>query len=248
MLLSVDSLNLDNYDLLYKYILFNKGFHVIESYVTTILSSFVSRYVKYITSVVCPILKMATHLPPFPIDHQKKLIISQILTLYKPILSHSSGERDDSIKYIFSIVPFFQKSCLSSLYVLPFICNCVLVSSSVLTTLKTDGGLRIFKNAPNEFKDVPNEFEEALKRHSIDCHSDKRENPQGCSGSFFVRDERSDPDRGKERFYNGDGDRGSNRSPRTWKSPDIVIRFGRAGFKNLNREQKRGRNDLNFIR
>ncbi|KAG6800607.1 hypothetical protein HZU73_03998 [Apis mellifera caucasica] len=141
-----------------------------------------------------------------------------------------------------------MKSCLSSLYVLPFICNCVLVSSSVLTTLKTDGGLRIFKDAPNEFKDVPNEFEEALKRHSIDCHSDKRENPQGCSGSFFVRDERSDPDRGKERFYNGDGDRGSNRSPRTWKSPDIVIRFGRAGFKNLNREQKRGRNDLNFIR
>lgn len=109
MLLSVDSLNLDNYDLLYKYILFNKGFHVIESYVTTILSSFVSRYIKYITSVVCPILKMATHLPPFPIDHQKKLIISQILTLYKPILSHSSGERDDCIKYIFSIVPFFSE-------------------------------------------------------------------------------------------------------------------------------------------
>lgn len=127
------------------------------------------------------------------------------------------------------------------MYVLPFICNCVLVSSSVLTTLKADGGLRIFKDAPNE-------FEEALKRHSIDCRSDKRENSQGCSGSFFVRDERSDPDGGKERFYNGDGDRGSNRSPRTWKSPDIVIRFGRAGFKSLNREQKRGRNDLNFIR
>ena len=40
---------------------------------------------------------------------KKKLIISQILTLYKPILSHSSGERDDCIKYIFSIVPFFSE-------------------------------------------------------------------------------------------------------------------------------------------
>ncbi|XP_034191001.2 FMRFamide-related peptides [Osmia lignaria lignaria] len=135
---------------------------------------------------------------------------------------------------------------LSSLYVLPFLCNYVLVSSSILTPLKADGSLRIFK-------DPSSDFDYVLKRHSNgDGRSEdsdlkeRRSNP----GSSFIRYGRSDPDGNVEKILNGDdGSSKVNRYPR-WKSPDIVIRFGRSGFRTMNsdREYKRGRNDLNFIR
>ncbi|XP_043249419.1 FMRFamide-related peptides-like [Colletes gigas] len=135
-------------------------------------------------------------------------------------------------------------SVLSSLYVLPFLCNCMLVSSSILTPLRADGNLKIFKDAPNDFEYV-------LKRHSTSGRSDDPDSKERRSnaGSSFIRFGRSDGDVNTERVMDGEGDTSSkvNRYPR-WKSPDIVIRFGRSSYKAANREFKRGRNDLNFIR
>lgn len=132
---------------------------------------------------------------------------------------------------------------LSILYVLPFLCNCALVSSSILTPLKADGSLRIYK-------DVPSDFEYVLKRHNADSRSEDPDTKDRRS-STFIRYGRSEGDGNVEKSLSGDGDGSSkvNRYPR-WKSPDIVIRFGRSGFKavNDNKEYKRGRNDLNFIR
>ncbi|XP_017794974.1 PREDICTED: FMRFamide-related peptides-like [Habropoda laboriosa] len=134
-------------------------------------------------------------------------------------------------------------SALSSLYVLPFICNCVLVSSTILTPLKTEGGLRVFKDGPRDFEYV-------LKRHTADCRSDDPDSKERRSnmGSSFIRYGRSDPDGNMERAFHGDSLK-VNRFPRG-KSPDIIIRFGRSELKNVDgdREFKRGRNDLNFIR
>nr|XP_012145539.1 PREDICTED: uncharacterized protein LOC100876993 [Megachile rotundata] len=135
---------------------------------------------------------------------------------------------------------------LSSLYVLPFLCNYVLVSSSILTPLKADGSLRIFK-------DPSSDFDYVLKRHSnVDGRSEDPDSKERRSnvGSSFIRYGRSDPDVNVGKTLNSDdGSSKVNRYPR-WKSPDIVIRFGRSGYKamNENREYKRGRNDLNFIR
>ncbi|XP_076277677.1 FMRFamide-related peptides [Lasioglossum baleicum] len=136
---------------------------------------------------------------------------------------------------------------LSSLYVLPFLCNCLLVSSSILTPLKADGNLRIFK-------DVPSDFEYVLKRHSVDSRPDDSDSKERRSnkGSSFIRFGRSDPDSHGENILGGESDGNSpvNRYPR-WKSPDIVIRFGRSDFKaagNADRDYKLRRNDLNFIR
>ncbi|CAL7952125.1 unnamed protein product [Xylocopa violacea] len=138
-----------------------------------------------------------------------------------------------------------MKSALSSLYVLPFVCNCVLASSPVLTPLKTDGSLRIFKDAPSDFEYV-------LKRHNVDNHSEDPETKERRSnvGSSFIRYGRSDSDGSAQGAFDSDGSSKVNRYPR-WKSPDIIIRFGRSGFKSLNGDRamyKRGRNDLNFIR
>ncbi|XP_076663714.1 FMRFamide-related peptides [Andrena cerasifolii] len=138
-------------------------------------------------------------------------------------------------------------SALSSLYVLPFLCNWMLVSSSILTPLKADGSLRIFKDAPSDFEYV-------LKRHNVDSRSDEPDSKERRSsmGSSFIRFGRSDGEGNVEKVLGVEGDGSSkvNRYPR-WKSPDVVIRFGRSSFKaasNDNREHKRGRNDLNFIR
>jgi len=123
----------------------------------------------------------------------------------------------------------------------------MLVSSSVLTPLKEDDSLRIFK---------PNEFEYMIKRHGLDEHKEDTERTEeskgrrSTMGSSFIRFGRS-----QSAFNNVDNsvfDRETSpkvsRHPR-WKSPDIVIRFGRSNFKAVNNEQlKRGRNDLNFIR
>lgn len=134
-----------------------------------------------------------------------------------------------------------------SLYALPFLCNCLLVSSSILTPLKADGSLRIFKDA------VPSDFEYVFKRHSVDSRPDDPDSKERRSskGSSFIRFGRSDPDGHVENVLNDEGDGNSpvNRYPR-WKSPDITIRFGRSGYKAVtsDREYKRGRNDLNFIR
>ncbi|XP_078050688.1 FMRFamide-related peptides [Augochlora pura] len=136
---------------------------------------------------------------------------------------------------------------LSSLYVLPFLCNCLLVSSSILTPLKAEGNLRIFKN-------VPSDFEYVLKRHSVDSRAEDADSKERRSnkGSSFIRFGRSDPDSHGENVLGDEGDGGSpvNRYPR-WKSPDIVIRFGRSDSKMAvtgDRDYKLRRNDLNFIR
>ncbi|XP_033338476.1 FMRFamide-related peptides [Megalopta genalis] len=136
---------------------------------------------------------------------------------------------------------------LSSLYVLPFLCNCLLVSSSILTPLKADGNLRIFKN-------VPSDFEYVLKRHSVDSRPEDADSKERRSnkGSSFIRFGRSDPDNHGENVLGEESDGSSpvNRYPR-WKSPDIVIRFGRSDSKTApssDRDYKLRRNDLNFIR
>ncbi|CAK9831764.1 FMRFamide-related peptides [Anthophora retusa] len=135
-------------------------------------------------------------------------------------------------------------SVLSSLYVLPFVCNCILASSSILTPLKAEGGLRIFKDGPSDFEYV-------LKRHTGDSRSEDPDSKERRSsvGSSFIRYGRSDHDGNVERAFNGDSSLKVNRLPRG-KSPDITIRFGRSEYKNVDgdREYKRGRNDLNFIR
>lgn len=130
---------------------------------------------------------------------------------------------------------------------LPFLCNWMLVSSSILTPLKADGSLRIFKDAPSDFEYV-------LKRQNVDSRSDEPDPKERRSGmgSSFIRFGRSDGEGSMEKVLGAEGDGSSkvNRYPR-WKSPDVVIRFGRSSFKaasNGNREHKRGRNDLNFIR
>ena len=134
----------------------------------------------------------------------------------------------------------FQKSSL--LYALPFICNCVLVSPSILT----DGGLRIYKNTPDDFEYI-------LESHNVERNSDEADSKERRSnmGSSFIRYGRSDPVGNVEKVFSSDNDGSSkvNRYPR-WKSPDIIIRFGRSDFKSLNgdRNYKRGKNYLNFIR
>ncbi|XP_011158611.1 FMRFamide-related peptides [Solenopsis invicta] len=126
-----------------------------------------------------------------------------------------------------------------------FFCNWMLVSSSILTPLKDDGSLRIFKESPNEFEYV-------IKRRGIDERKEDTDPKErrGTMGSSFIRFGRSqsafnDVDNS---VVDGETDSKVSRHPR-WKSPDIVIRFGRSNFKAVNNEQpKRGRNDLNFIR
>lgn len=121
-----------------------------------------------------------------------------------------------------------------TLHAMAFLCNWALASSSILTPLKDDGSLQIFKDSPNEFEYV-------LKRHGIDESSvngkdaDSKERRSGSSG--FIRF-----GRGQASYENlvSEGDSKVSRHPR-WKPSDVVIRFGRSSF-------KRGRNDANFIR
>lgn len=120
-----------------------------------------------------------------------------------------------------------------------FLCNWMLVSSSVL---KDDSSLRIFKESPNEFEYV-------VRKPDMDDRKEDTESKERRSnmGSSFIRF-----GRGQSAFDNSaldnEIDSKVSRHPR-WKSPDVVIRFGRSGFKTTNGEQpKRGKNDLNFIR
>ncbi|XP_072746258.1 FMRFamide-related peptides [Anoplolepis gracilipes] len=124
-----------------------------------------------------------------------------------------------------------------------FLCNWMLVSSSVL---KDDSRLRIFKESPNEFEYI-------VKRHDVDDRKEDTESKERRSnmGSSFIRF-----GRGQSAFntidnsaFDNEIDSKVSRHPR-WKSPDIVIRFGRSGFKATNgpEQPKRGKNDLNFIR
>lgn len=126
-----------------------------------------------------------------------------------------------------------------------FLCNWMLVSSSVLTPLKDDGSLRIFKESPNEFEYV-------IKRHVNDEREEDTESKERRSamGSSFIRFGRTQSafNSMDNSVLNRETDSKVSRQPR-WKSPDIVIRFGRSNSKSFNGEQlKRGRNDLNFIR
>lgn len=116
-----------------------------------------------------------------------------------------------------------------------------------MTPLRGDGNLRIFKDAPSDFEYV-------LKRHNVGGRPDEPDSKErrSNSGSSFIRFGRSESDGNVEKALDieTDGSSKVNRYPR-WKSPDVVIRFGRSGYKAVNsdnREFKRGRNDLNFIR
>lgn len=117
-----------------------------------------------------------------------------------------------------------------------FLCNWALASSSILTPLKDDGSLRIFK-------DPPNEFEYVLKRHGIEesnvngKDADSKERRSGSSG--FIRFGRAQAPY-ETVVSDGEGDSKVSRHQR-WKPSDVVIRFGRSNF-------KRGRNDASFIR
>ncbi|XP_018395383.1 PREDICTED: FMRFamide-related peptides-like [Cyphomyrmex costatus] len=126
--------------------------------------------------------------------------------------------------------------------VMAFLCNWMLVSSSILTPLQDDSNLRIFKESPNDFEYV-------IKRRGID---ERKENTERRStmGSSFIRFGRSQSafNLADNSVFDEETNSMVSRYPR-WKSPDIVIRFGRSNFKAINDGQlKRGRNDLNFIR
>lgn len=125
-----------------------------------------------------------------------------------------------------------------------FFCNWALVSSSVLAPLKDDGTLRIFKEPSNE-------FEYMVKRHGIDERKEDAEaskERRSTMSSSFIRF-------GRTQAFNtidnsaadSETDSKVSRHPR-WKSPDIVIRFGRSNVKAKGEQLKRERNDLNFIR
>ena len=119
------------------------------------------------------------------------------------------------------------------------------VSSSILTPLQDDSSLRIFKESPNEFEYV-------IKRHGINELKENTETKERRStmGSSFIRFGRSQPtfNLADNSVFDEETNSMVSRHPR-WKSPDIVIRFGRSNFKAVNDgELKRGRNDLNFIR
>lgn len=129
--------------------------------------------------------------------------------------------------------------------VIAFLCNWMLVSSSVLMPLKDDSSLRIFKESPKEFEYI-------IKRHGIDERKEDTEFKERRStmGSSFIRFGRSQSASNNvdNSVFDGETDLKVSRHPR-WKSPDIVIRLGRSNTKVINDEQlKRGRNDLNFIR
>jgi hypothetical protein len=123
-----------------------------------------------------------------------------------------------------------------------FLCNWALVSSAALTPLKDDGSLRIFKEPPNE-------FEYMIKRHGMDERKEDAESKERrSSSSSFIRFGRAE---GFNTIDNSAADSETDskvsRHPR-WKSPDIVIRFGRSNVKTNGEQLKRERNDLNFIR
>ncbi|KMQ91937.1 hypothetical protein RF55_8139 [Lasius niger] len=91
-----------------------------------------------------------------------------------------------------------------------------------------------------------------VKRHDANDRKEDTESKERRStmGSSFIRF-----GRGQSAFntidnsaFDNEIDPKVSRHPR-WKSPDVVIRFGRSDFKTTNSEQpKRGKNDLNFIR
>lgn len=138
-------------------------------------------------------------------------------------------------------------SLASPVYLVPFLCNCILVSSSILAPLGTENGLRILKKPSGEFEYV-------LKRHTMNGRVEDPDSKERRSsmGSSFIRFGRSEGEGLGE--HGGaaseiDGTSKVNRYPR-WKSPDIVIRFGRSEAKGVvgGRGYKRARSDLNFIR
>lgn len=123
------------------------------------------------------------------------------------------------------------------------ICNCAFASSSTMLVPIKDNGLRFFKESPNEFEYV-------LKRHGNENPTEELDLKQWRNtGSSFIRFGRSQPeDIIDNSALKGGTDLKVSRTPR-WKSPDLVIRFGRSDFKTPNGEQiKREGNDLNFIR
>ncbi|KAK2576224.1 hypothetical protein KPH14_005593 [Odynerus spinipes] len=123
-----------------------------------------------------------------------------------------------------------MKSFLS-LYILICICFKCMLSSSIVTSL--DG-------------DKLNDFEYVLKRERVE-NSEGPESKERRSnmGSSFIRFGRSHPENGMDSETDGEK---VDRQPR-WKSPDIVIRFGRSDIKNIHPGQMyEEANALNFIR
>lgn len=106
-----------------------------------------------------------------------------------------------------------------------------MLSSSLVTSL--DG-------------DKLNEFEYVLKRERVENSEvpDSKERRSNM-GSSFIRFGRSQPENGMDTEAEGEK---IDRQPR-WKSPDIVIRFGRSDMKNIHPGQiYEEANTLGFIR
>lgn len=144
-----------------------------------------------------------------------------------------------------SFIDVWSQIALWAFNAIAFLCNWMFASSSVLTPLKDDGSLRIFKESPNEFEYI-------IKRHGIEERKEDTDSKERRStmGSSFIRFGRSQSafNSVDNSVFDGETDSKVSRHPR-WKSPDIVIRFGRSNIKAINGGQfKRGRNDLNFIR
>lgn len=122
------------------------------------------------------------------------------------------------------------------------LCNWALVSSTMMIAPQDEPSLRIFKEPSNEFEYV-------AKRHGIDVRKEDTDSKarRSAMSSSFIRFGRSQSDVTDNSAFNRETYPKVSRYPR-WKSPDIVIRFGRSSFKVANVEQlKRGKND-SFIR
>lgn len=121
-------------------------------------------------------------------------------------------------------------------YGIAFTWNCLLV-----TSLKGDpnGDVPIFKESSNELEYVLKRRQGGNMNQESPVEPDSKERRSSMGSSFirFGRDESNNLDNTDSKV---------NRYPR-WKSPDIVIRFGRADLKSL-LDYKRARSDLNFIR
>ncbi|RLU15645.1 hypothetical protein DMN91_011399, partial [Ooceraea biroi] len=138
---------------------------------------------------------------------------------------------------------FYSQIAVWTFNAMAILCNWALVSSSVLIPPKDESSLRIFKEPSNEFEYV-------AKRHGIDVRkedADSKERRSSMSSSFIRFGRSQSAFNTDNSDFDSEADSKVSRYPR-WKSPDIVIRFGRSSFKTANVEQlKRGRND-NFIR
>ncbi|XP_066598091.1 FMRFamide-related peptides-like isoform X2 [Prorops nasuta] len=124
--------------------------------------------------------------------------------------------------------------------------SCVLVSSSILPSLRENDNLN-----ERTFQNPTNDLEYVLKRRVVDARDEADSKERRSSGSSFIRFGRSESGAiDTNAFFPPDSDSKVSRHTR-WKTPDIIITFGRSGIKTASTfdelVNKRGKGDQ-FIR